>query len=543
MLSEFLTEVGDLSARGWHWTHKAHPSLVAAIVAASVLVLWRLLRFSIVPSFYPNDPKELPYWIPFLGHGGAFFSNSNALLSRAQKYYKYNNNPFALTIAHSLLYVITKPQDVADAYRNTETLSFNEFVQAMMRACGNTEFCVQAMYKPLPKQKAGFPNPHGKPLATLARQMHIHQLYPGDNLDFLEKQFLDWVEPKLNIAGLQRECPYHVRASNGNDKDTNAIVLPLMEWCSDFFTRAGQEAYFGPELAKVDPSLPKTFIVFDELSWQVLYQYPDFLAGEMKAARDAIQRALKKYIQMPQEDRHGDAWFTKAMENEMRALGISEDDIATMLVTIYWGINTNTRKAACWLLTYILYYGPDHYVDAIRAETAPAFSSGNPIPDLTYLHDNCPLLDAMWNETIRMSAYSASVRMITSDTVIGGKVLRKGNRLMIPYRQLHFDEAIFGFDFPVNEFRPERFSVKGGRNLTRSDNWRPFGGGTTMCPGRYVAKRFVMLFVTLLLRRFDVELVDKRVPEAEDGKPVLGIMSIKEGDDVCVRVRERVTVD
>jgi hypothetical protein len=46
---------------------------------------------------------------------------------------------------------------------------------------------------------------------------------------------------------------------------------------------------------------------------------------------------LKKYIQLPQETRQGDAWFTKAMENEMRALGISEDDIATMLVTIYWG--------------------------------------------------------------------------------------------------------------------------------------------------------------------------------------------------------------
>ncbi|OJJ76737.1 hypothetical protein ASPBRDRAFT_417343 [Aspergillus brasiliensis CBS 101740] len=62
------------------------------------------------------------------------------------------------------------------------------------------------------------------------------------------------------------------------------------------------------------------------------------------------------------------------------------------------------------------------------------------------------------------------------------------------------------------EFRPERFSPKGGRSLTRSDNWRPFGGGTTMCPGRYVRKRFVMLFVTSLLRRFDVGLVDKRVP-------------------------------
>lgn len=217
----------------------------------------------------------------------------------------------------------------------------------MMRACGNTDSCVKTMYRPLSKDKPGFPNPHGKPLATLARQMHIHQLYPGDNLDFLEQQFLDWVEPRLTLDALKRECPYAIQSDLPTAKKNDGIVLPLMQWCSDYFTRAGQRAYFGPALDGIDPKLPQTFIVFDELSWQVLYQYPDFLAGEMKSARNAIQRALKKYIQLPQETRQGDAWFTKAMENEMRALGISEDDIATMLVTIYWGYDSPCSTCDC----------------------------------------------------------------------------------------------------------------------------------------------------------------------------------------------------
>lgn len=110
-----------------------------------------------------------------------------------------------------------------------------------------------------------------------------------------------------------------------------------MEWCSDFFVRAGQRAYFGDALDAIDPTLAKTFVVFDELSWQILYQYPDFLAGEMKGARNAIQHAFKKYIQLPQSQRSGDAWFIKAMEDEMRALKISEDDIAVVMVMIYWG--------------------------------------------------------------------------------------------------------------------------------------------------------------------------------------------------------------
>lgn len=199
-----------------------------------------------------------------------------------------------------------------------------------MRAWGNTESCIQAMYTPLPKDKGGFANPQGKPLATLARQIHIHQLFPGEGLDFLENSFLEWFDVRMNIEKLHAVCPYALKSTEVD------IVLPLMEWCSDFFTRAGQRAYFGDELDQIDATLAKEFVIYDELSWQVLYQYPDFLTKEMKRSKDIIQRALKKYIQLPQCQRSGEAWFTKVMENEMRALDISEDDIATMFMAIYW---------------------------------------------------------------------------------------------------------------------------------------------------------------------------------------------------------------
>lgn len=171
----------------------------------------------------------------------------------------------------------------------------------------------------------------------------------------------------------------------------------------------------------------------------------------------------------------------------------------------------------------------------IRDETKAAFSKDGTF-DLKYLHNQCPQLNAMWNETIRMSSYSASVRFITDDTIIGGKVLRRGNRLMIPFRQLHFDQGIFGKT--ADSFDHERFLNKA--NLTQSNNWRPFGGGNTMCPGRHVAKRAVLVFVAMLLQRFDIEMDGYQpMPEAEEGKPVLGIMSIKENQDLKVRLTTR----
>ncbi|KAJ8122586.1 hypothetical protein ONZ43_g1254 [Nemania bipapillata] len=268
---------------------------------------------------------------------------------------------------------------------------------------------------------------------------------------------------------MRKSCaPYTI------SQDDASINLPLMQWCSEYFVRAGGLAYFGDMLSAIDPQLAPTFIAFDDLSWQAIYQYPRFLTKRMRSERDQNQRAFKKYFEVPQSQRTGDAWFTKTMENELRAIGVGTEDIAKLLVTLHWAINTNTRKTAFWMLTYIL-RNPS-YIEPLRKETEKAFDGEN-LVDLDYLHDNCPLLEAVWFETLRLASNAASVRRVAEDTVIG----------VIPYRLLHFDESVYGNN--VLEFKPERFMGPANEKLTRGDSWRPFGGGKTMCSGRHVAKR------------------------------------------------------
>lgn len=36
--------------------------IVVAVIAC--LVTWRIWNFTLRPIAYPNEPKELPYWIP-----------------------------------------------------------------------------------------------------------------------------------------------------------------------------------------------------------------------------------------------------------------------------------------------------------------------------------------------------------------------------------------------------------------------------------------------------------------------------------------------
>jgi cytochrome P450 len=171
-------------------------------------------------------------------------------------------------------------------------------------------------------------------------------------------------------------------------------------------------------------------------------------------------------------------------------------------------------------------------IDSIRCEVLPAFSSTQ--VDLHHLTESCPLLKSVWLETLRLATASASVRYITRDTLINGNLLRKGNRLMIPYRQMHFDASVFGED--VNSFDPMRFMRN--ESLARSPSWRPFGGGQTLCPGRFAAQQTVLTFVAMILHRFDIELAyPQSFPRADEGRPVLGIMGWL--DDLAVNIKLR----
>lgn len=150
--------------------------------------------------------------------------------------------------------------------------------------------------------------------------------------------------------------------------------------------------------------------------------------------------------------------------------------------------------------------------------------------------ERLPHLNSLYNEVLRLTASSSSVRTVSSTTDLGGKSLRAGTKVSIPYRQVHFNEEVFGRD--AKELDPDRFLKN--KELARSSSYRPFGGGTTYCPGRFLAKKEVLAFVALALGRFEVFLEGGRAqafPRLEERKPCLGIMGPRSGEDVRVRVR------
>lgn len=196
-------------------------------------------------------------------------------------------------------------------------------------------------------------------------------------------------------------------------------------------------------------------------------------------------------------------------------------------------------------MAYLLHTPPA--LATVRAELASVIGVSEGTADTVKRLEQCPYLNAVYNEVLRLTNSSSAVRtVVQTTTTVTGKILRKGNRVLIPFRQQHFNSAVFGTN--VDDFDPERFSRI--KDLDKSASFRPFGHGSTHCPGRFLARREVLLFVALVLQRFDVSLVsvgdrdaekgrEKKtmMPRLEEKKPCLGVMGAVKGDDVLVKLK------
>lgn len=246
-------------------------------------------------------------------------------------YFNDAREPFAITAANNTFYVLTKPDDVAAAYRNTKTFSFDAVLQDLMQKIGVSELGIQKMFSSPDSSKQVFPNPFNKCLARLSRELHIHQLYPGEGnlLNAIDEEFVRYFDQYLELDSLARRTRYVTSPHK------TAVDLSLRTWTSDFFANAGQDAYFGKRLRQIDPDMTWTFMEFDALFWQVLFQYPKVLSKKMNAALDKMIASMKQYFAVPVSERTDTVWFTQALEEEMRLLDTPSNDIAAMMVTIY----------------------------------------------------------------------------------------------------------------------------------------------------------------------------------------------------------------
>lgn len=205
----------------------------------------------------------------------------------------------------------------------------------------------------------------------------------------------------------------------------------------------------------------------------------------------------------------------------------------------------NAYKQCFWMMAHIL--NDPKLLANLREEVSSAISHGT--NKLEYrLEQQCPGLRAVYFEVLRLTASSSTVRDIQCQTEIGGKLLHPGANILIPYRQLHVNPDMFGKN--ADQFDPHRFLQN--PSLSKNPGFRPFGGGRTFCPGRYLAAREILTFVALAIHRFEIYVTPggregatkgggsrPSFPRIDKQKFCLGIMEPIKGDDMIVTVKQR----
>ena len=124
----------------------------------------------------------------------------------------------------------------------------------------------------------------------------------------------------------------------------------------------------------------------------------------------------------------------------------------------------------------------------------------------------------------------------------GGAIeVRAGQDFMLYPLDTHLDPEIFPdpdafrFDRFVDDRGRAAWFSKGGRHLTMP--FLPFGGGVSMCPGRFFARNEIKVLVATLMSWLDTELVDRELPPLDFSR--IGLGTLPPTKDVVVRVRAR----
>ncbi|KAJ4983402.1 hypothetical protein SVAN01_11094 [Stagonosporopsis vannaccii] len=214
------------------------------------------------------------------------------------------------------------------------------------------------------------------------------------------------------------------------------------------------------------------------------------------------------------------------------------------------GVNVNASITIFWLLNTV-FSRPD-LLSRLRDEIRENALISPGVLSSERLQQACPQLNSVWREVMRLYALMITVRYVEEDTKIADTyLLRKGSIVQLAGGALHFDKNLWGPD--ADEFNPDRFlyskdgskagvdgSVLPGRaNSVHPATFRSFGGGASLCPGRYFAQAEIIGLSALLLLGYDMTPINGTSwnPPADRKRTPISVM--KPLKDVDVKLQRR----
>ena len=225
---------------------------------------------------------------------------------------------------------------------------------------------------------------------------------------------------------------------------------------------------------------------------------------------------------------------------------ITQRDIGAFQTGIFWASLGSIVPAVFWSWYYILQ--DQKAVETITQEInthLPRFSldagddtDDSLIEEWTPEHFNsCIFLDSAVNEILRLNNAPLMIRKCKREMDI---VLPEGRSLNVrPNETLahfvgvtHMNEKIFP---EPTKFIFDRFV---GKNADSIPGFMPFGGGKTICPGRFFAKNEMKICLAMLLRYMDYKFTDtEKIPTEQLHRVGFGVTPPNEDVPILYRYK------
>lgn len=221
-----------------------------------------------------------------------------------------------------------------------------------------------------------------------------------------------------------------------------------------------------------------------------------------------------------------------------REYGMSVEDTARLDIPIVEAVLANTVPLTLWMVHYIFANQEVH--TKIRTELLSLLHEN--ILEWKDLRKKCHFFVATWYEVLRVTVALPMVRTALNDVTLDGKYfIKKNDLVIISPGSIHSDSKVWGSN--VSEFDPTRFLAENmlarGKGDIRS-SVRAFGGGQSLCSGRFFSFHEVMAIVATLILRFEIKTADGsrwEVPKMNIRAPSLGVGMPMDDLEVVVETR------
>ncbi|KAK6354063.1 hypothetical protein TWF730_008481 [Orbilia blumenaviensis] len=514
--------------------------LYAALAAALPLVYtFTVTSLNAGKPTKDGEPPVPPYWIPYVGHAFNLMGSMQKLHDGYRKADGRLGKPRTFVVFGQKIYFITDPNSILLMWRKGRTVVFDPMIEFVMtNLFGAPETCIKALSVGLP----------GVDQTGLEGQIEITKI--------IHKWYLQ--EMNLGTPGLENLTREFIREVNLElEKHTRNEFqeVDLFAWVKKIMFPASGRALFGHKL-RMDDEFVRQFWIWDSGFLGLSKMYPDFLIPGVRTARSKVLDELTRWRMEVKDlaDKIDDdvVWEenfgSRLIRNRVKLNSqvFADDDHlahASIHASLFWGLEANAIPTTCWLVAFALF--TPGLLERLRAELAsyaqpPTGGSSLPTFDVETL-SKLPLLNAVWQETLRLGVSSLSPRIVLEDTEIDGFVYKKGGMIQGLSPLMQLDEEIWGKD--VHEFNAERWlpypgeepAVASKRIRDLQSRLRPFGGGTTVCPGRHFASQEILAMAAVLIMAFEWDTTGGKVPKIN--RDYFGAGGLPAVGDVKVRIR------